>query len=124
MLILIAVGIGFGFTYSLTGLANTAIVYSILWTIEKYSEAYFKCFENCAVFVFILCAAIAYMSYELNKNPEFVVNMFKSDFDEPEVAKDPVSASVATAEAVTSDSATKDIVADATKTTVKMLLGL
>ena len=83
MVLFITAGIGLGLTYSLTGLANTAIVYTILWGIEKFHEVYFKLFKSASVFIFFCCLGLYFIAMEINKNPQFIVNMFSSDFDEP-----------------------------------------
>ena len=72
-------GIAFGSIYSMEGLKNTSIVYMILWVIEKYNELYFIATSNVWAFVFSISALLCWGALEINKHPEFVVQMFKSD---------------------------------------------
>lgn len=71
-------GIAFGSIYSMEGLRNTAIVYMILWLIEKYHEIYFRYTESIWLFVFTISALACWGAFEINKHPQFVVDMFKS----------------------------------------------
>ena len=71
-------GIGFGAVYAMDGLRNTAIVYFVLWVIEKYHELYFKITDNIWLFVFRLSAFVCWAALEINKHPEFIVEMFKA----------------------------------------------
>ena len=60
------------------GLRNTAIVYMILWLIEKFHEVYFAFTDSIWLFIFTISALTGWGALEINKHPEFVVNMFKS----------------------------------------------
>ena len=71
-------GIGFGAVYAMDGLRNTAIVYMILWVIEKYHEIYFKITSNIWFFIFTISSLVCWAALEINKHPEFVVDMFKA----------------------------------------------
>jgi len=76
--IVYCMGILLGAVYVMDGLRNTAITYLILWVIEKYHEIYFKITKNYWLFVFTISAGVAWGALEINKHPEFVVNMFKA----------------------------------------------
>jgi hypothetical protein len=78
MTLLITLGIALGSIFGLEGLRNTAIVYLILYCIEKYFWACDHFFDQLWVFVFSIAALVCWGAIEINKHPDFVVNMFKS----------------------------------------------
>ena len=76
--LVMAMGFGFGSINSMEGLKNTSIVYLLLWVIEKYHEAYMIVTENIWFFVFTISAFVCWGALEINKHPEFIVEMFKA----------------------------------------------
>ena len=79
MMTLLVLGIWAGSVYSMEGLKNTAIVYLVLYCIEKWYWVSEKLFDEIWVFVFTLAAFVCWAAIEINKHPEFVVDMFKTD---------------------------------------------
>ena len=76
MLALLTAGIGVGSTYSMHGLINTAIVYSVLWGIEKYLEVYFATTDDMWVLIFSMSALFYYIALQINMHPEFLIALF------------------------------------------------
>ena len=79
MLVLMFQALAMGTIYSMEGLRNTTLIYLLLWGIEKYYELYFNMTQNAWGFMFSMSALVYYLALEINKHPEFVVSLFKSN---------------------------------------------
>ena len=53
-LIALVAGLAISSIYNIEGLRNTAIVYSVLWSIEKYHEIYYTYLKDAWIFIFTL----------------------------------------------------------------------
>lgn len=69
MIFMIVLCMGIGSTYNIEGLRNTAIVYTVLWGLEKYNEIYWRFTSNPWFFIFSLSAFIYYVALYLNMHP-------------------------------------------------------
>ena len=66
--------------YGLTGLANTTVVYMVMFGIDKYWAVFEKCGPGGVwVFIFTMSAFVYYVALYLNTHPEIIISMFQSD---------------------------------------------
>ena len=77
-LVLVIIGMAVGFIHGFRGMANTSIVYLVLWGFEKFYEIQAATVKSLWVYVFFVSAFIVWGCIEINKHPGFVVSMFQS----------------------------------------------
>jgi len=65
-----------GQVFGLTGMANTATTFFVLWVLEKYSELHFENNWNMWVFVLLSSGVMYKSALWLHANPAFVVSLF------------------------------------------------
>ena len=76
MVMYLVVGMGIGSVYSLDGIRNTAIVWTVLWMGAKSSDYYFRVFKSGWLYVFILSIIVYYTALYLHSHPEIIVSLF------------------------------------------------
>jgi len=86
MISLLLIYLFFSYVYSINGMRNTAIVFSILYTVEKIIELNLRLNASIWFITLPLFVALYYASLYLHSNKEFVVSLFNYDLEqEPEV---------------------------------------
>jgi len=79
MLFLLLAAGAIGSMYGLDGMRNTALVYAVLWGLEKYSEFYFEFSRSPYLYIFSLSAFTYFSALYLNTHPEIIVSLFSPD---------------------------------------------
>ncbi len=62
-------GLLLGSIFGMEGLRNTAIVYSVLYSLEKHHEIMYTISDSLWAYIFTASAIIYYVALEANKNP-------------------------------------------------------
>lgn len=79
MIGLLTASIYFGNVYGMNSLANTAVVYAVLYGFEKYNELFFYAVNSTWVYMF----TVSLMAYQgalwVHTHPEFIIALFIHD---------------------------------------------
>jgi len=67
-----------GNVFVMTGLANTATVFLVMWCLEKYAELHFELKFNVWIFILFISAFMYKAALWLHTNPAFVASLFSS----------------------------------------------
>jgi hypothetical protein len=78
MIILLITSFILGSVFGFSGLWNTACVFLVMFTMEKYVEFHLEAVWNGWVLVFSLSVAFYYIALFLHRNPNYIVKMFES----------------------------------------------
>jgi len=68
--------ISVGNVFVLTGLANTAVTFLVLWVLDKYCEFHFQMGWNIWIWVLLMSAGMYQAALWLHTNPAFVASLF------------------------------------------------
>ena len=67
--------ISIGSVFGLEGMKNTALVYLVLYIMEKFHEIKM----NLMVEIFFFCLAVYFIALYLNTHPEVIISIFDQD---------------------------------------------
>ena len=77
MILAVLICLLLGNVFQIDGLTNTAIVYLVLYLMEKYSELHLECRWNGWILVFLFSIVLYKTALYLHANPDFVISIWK-----------------------------------------------